>query len=130
MLSLTAEDEELEDGQTTLDDFKFQQLLNEGLACGQLPDGSDGDPDEWAEAIKNTLRIIKKQSINMYNGIKTGNPVLFVKGAAGTGIGIFILSVLARGYSYDLIEEPYQNYMQFWEDDSGSSGGGGGGVIP
>jgi hypothetical protein len=66
----------------------------------------------------------------MYNGIITGNPVLFVKGAAGTGIGIFILSVLARGLSYDLIEEPYQNYMQFWEDDSGSSGGGGGGVIP
>jgi len=130
VLSLTAEDEELEDGQTTLDDFKFQQLLNEGLACGQLPDGSDGDPDEWAEAIKNTLRIIKKQFINMYNGIKTGNAVEIAKGAAGTGIGIFILSVLARGLSYDLIEESYQNYMQFWEDDSGSSGGGGGGVIP
>jgi len=127
VLSLTAEDEELEDGQTVLPDFWMEQTINNYVGSGA---GSDGDPEEWAKAFLNTYRLIKEQSINMYNGIKTGNAVEIAKGAAGTGIGIFILSVLARGYSYDIIEESYQNYMQFWKDDSGSSGGGGGGVIP
>ena len=70
----------------------------------------------------------------MYKGIRAGDPVAIVKGAAGTGIGVFILSILARGLSYDLIEEYYQKYIQFGEDDeddsTSSSGGGGGSIIP
>jgi hypothetical protein len=120
-------DDELDDAQTTLWDFWGPQAFK-NLGTG----GSDGNSTEWANTFLNTFRFIKKQSIDMYKGILAGDPVAFAKGAAGTGVGLGLLSVLTRGVIYDTIEESYQKYKNYDLNNStsGGFGGGGGSAFP